>query len=278
MFVWLNGEVVDVDAARVSPLDHGLTVGDGVFETLRVYDGVPFAWTRHLDRMERSAAGLGIHPPDRDALRSATVEVLDANGLDDARLRLTCTSGDGPPGSARGRGPALATVIAVPVGPVEPSADVVSVPWTRNEHGALTGLKTTSYGENVRALAYASEQHAHEAIFANTHGELCEGTGTNVFVVHDGVVRTPPLASGCLAGITRALVLELCAAHLIPHEEAALAPVALTECDEAFITSSVREVLGIAAVDGQRLPTPHGPVTERLVECYQELVATTADP
>ncbi len=132
--------------------------------------------------------------------------------------------------------------------------------------------------ENVRALAYASEQHAHEAIFANTHGELCEGTGTNVFVVHDGVVRTPPLASGCLAGITRALVLELCAAHLIPHEEAALAPVALTECDEAFLTSSVREVLGIAAVDGQRLPTPHGPVTERLVECYQELVATTADP
>ena len=90
---------------------------------------------------------------------------------------------------------------------------VVTVPWTRNEHGATAGLKTTSYAENVIALAHAVERGGSEAVFANTAGNLCEGTGTNVFYVVDGELRTPTLASGCLAGVTRALVIEWCGAR-----------------------------------------------------------------
>ncbi|MFZ4585529.1 MAG: aminotransferase class IV [Acidimicrobiia bacterium] len=278
MFIWINGEVIAAELARVSPLDHGLTVGDGVFETLRVYDGVPFAWTRHLDRMERSAIGLGITPPDRNALRRGAAAVLEANELDNARLRLTCTSGMGPPGSQRGDGPALLVAVAVPLTPPEAFVDVVTVPWTRNERGALAGIKTTSYGENVRALAYAFERDAHEAIFANTRGELCEGSSSNVFLVRSGVLHTPPVSSGCLAGVTRALVIELCAQAGITYAESELPLAALAAADEAFITSSPREVVAIRKVDGRLLPSALGPVTVELAARYRNLVETTPDP
>jgi branched-chain amino acid aminotransferase len=278
MYVWIDGRVVHEHDARVSPLDHGITVGDGVFETLRVHDGAPFAWTRHVERMQRSAAGLGIAAPDGDALRRGAAAVLEANELRDARLRLTVTSGVGPPGSGRGDGPPLQLAVAVPLGTIEPVVDVVTVPWTRNEHSALAGLKTTSYGENVRALAVATERGAHEALFANTRGRLCEGTGTNVFVVQDGVVRTPPLSSGCLAGITRALVAELCVLHDVPVEEVDLPMDALTASDEVFLTSSVREVVAVGTVDGQSIGDGSGVLTRRLADAYRALVTSTPDP
>ena len=113
-------------------------------------------------------------------------------------------------------------VAATEMAPWAPTGDVVVVPWARNERGATAGLKTISYAENVRALAFAREQGATEAVFGNTRGELCEATGSNVFVVTGGIVRTPPPESGCLLGVTRALVLELCARDEIPHAEATL--------------------------------------------------------
>src|SRR5918994_2409683 len=97
--VWVDGELLPASTARVSPLDHGLLVGDGVFETLRVYRGIPFAWARHLERLVRSAGGLGLTVPDFDELRAAVDAVLSANDLTDARLRLTVTGGPAPPGS-----------------------------------------------------------------------------------------------------------------------------------------------------------------------------------
>ena len=127
------------------------------------------------------------------------------------------------------------------------------VPWVRNDRGATAGLKTTSYAENVRALAYAHERGASEAMFANTRDELCEATGSNVFVVRDGVVVTPPGSSGCLLGVTRALVLELAARA--GHRDRARPPLpvdALRDADEAFLTSTTREVQPIAAVDERR--------------------------
>ena len=158
------------------------------------------------------------------------------------------------------------------------TVDVVTVPWTRNERGAVAGLKTTSYAENVRALAYAQERGGGEAIFLNTRGELCEATGSNVFVVHESVVRTPPGRAGCLLGVTRALVLELCAEHGVPAEEAVLAPAALGEADEAFVTSSTREVQPIARVDGRALPAAPGPTTEKIAGLFGELTARDPDP
>jgi branched-chain amino acid aminotransferase len=273
VIIWLDGDLVPIEQARISPLDHGLVVGDGVFETLRVYDGVPFAWRRHYERLCTSATGLGLAVPDSSTLRDAADAVLDRNDLRDARVRLTVTGGIAPPGSSRSGAPPTAFVIATPIDPPVPVADVVVVPWTRNEGGACAGLKTISYAENVRALAYAESRGAHEAMFPNTRGELCEATGSNVFVVRDGVARTPPAAAGCLLGVTRNLLLEVTDA-----QEATLALDDLREADEAFLSSTVREVQPIASVDGKPLPAVPGPVTQRCAAAFRELVARDLDP
>jgi branched-chain amino acid aminotransferase len=154
----------------------------------------------------------------------------------------------------------------------------VIVPWSRNENGAVTGLKTTSYAENVRALAYARERDAGEAVFLNTRGELCEATGSNVFVIRDGVVRTPPAEAGCLLGVTRALVLELCADNGMPAEESVLGPAQLHDAEEAFLTSSTREVQPIGRVDGRALPAAPGSTSEKLAALLVELIARDPDP
>lgn len=278
MIVWIDGALVEEDEARISPFDHGLLTGDGVFETLRAYNGVPFAWTRHIDRLKGSAEAMELVLREPSEMRAAADAALLANGLSDARIRITVTGGPHPPGSGRGDGPPLTLVTATPLDPVERTIDVVVVPWTRNERGALAGVKSTSYGENVRALAYARGRAAGEAIFANGAGHLCEGTGTNVFLVQAGTVLTPPLSAGCLAGVTRALVLELCAAEGLPAEEADHPPEALGASDEAFLTSSTREVQPIARVDGVPLPAGPGPFTRRLAAAFSSLVARVPDP
>ena len=168
--VCVNGEMGPADELRISPLDHGLLVGDGVFETLRVYDGVPFAWRRHLERLERSAAGLGLAVPSIAILREQADAVLAANRLREARLRITITGGPAPLGSERAMVAPTVIVAASALTPWPPTTDVVTVPWPRNERGATAGLKTVSYAENVRALAHAHEHGAGEAIFANTRG------------------------------------------------------------------------------------------------------------
>jgi len=279
VIVWVDGALSRIEDAKVSPLDHGFLVGDGVFETLRVYRGVPFAWRRHLERLRASADALSLELPDLRALRAAASAVLEANELDEARLRITVTSGVAPPGSSRRgtSGPSV-FVVATDIGTPAPTADVVVAPWTRNERGALAGLKTISYAANVRALAYAEQRGASEAIFANTTGNLCEATGSNVFCVVDGVVVTPPASAGCLLGVTRALVLELCAALGIDAAERDLPASALTECAEAFLSSTTREVQPIARVDGVALPAAPGPVAAKLATAFTELVARDLDP
>lgn len=272
--VWLDGALVDADHAGVSPMDHGLLTGDGVFETLRVYDRRIFAWDRHLDRLAHSAAALELPLPDRATLRDAADAVIGAAPDGDGRLRITVTGGPAPLGSERGDTPPTVIVAMGALRPFPPTEAVVVVPWTRNEHGATAGLKTISYAENVRALAHAHAQGATEAVFANTRGDLCEATGSNVFVVYDGVVRTPPGEAGCLLGVTRALVVDCCATEGIPCEEVAVPLDALRTADEAFLTSSTREVQGIRSVDGTALPAAPGPVTVRLRDAFRALVAS----
>lgn len=276
--VWLNGTLVDEADARISPFDHGLLVGDGVFETLTTFAGVPFAWTRHYQRLVRSAEGLGFTVPPDDELLAGTRSAIEANGLDEARVRITITSGPGPLGSDRGDDGVTAIVSVSEVTEWSPTTDVVVVPWPRNERGATAGLKTTSYAENARALAYAKERGGGEAIFLNTRGELCEGTGTNVYVVRDGRIETPPLSSGCLDGVTRQLLLELCADHDFEAVEASLPASALTDADEVFVSSSTRGAQPVAHVDGAAVPSAPGPVTEKLMTAYDDLVARDQDP
>ena len=272
--VWLNGTLVPADHAGISPMDHGLLTGDGVFETLRVYEGRLFAWDRHLDRLAHSAAALTLPLPDRATLRAAADAVVAAHPDGDGRLRITVTGGPAPLGSERGE---VAPTVIVAMGALRafpPTESVVVVPWTRNEHGATAGLKTISYAENVRALAHAHGCGATEAVFANTRGDLCEATGSNVFVVHDGAVRTPPGDAGCLLGVTRALVIEAGAAVGIAVDEVEVPLAALRDADEAFLTSSTREVQGIQSVDGVDLPAAPGPVTQQLRDAFRALVAS----
>ena len=278
MKAWVDGALVDLAQARVSILDHGFLVGDGVFETLRVYRGTPFAWTRHLERLYTSARGLGIEPPDAALLRAAASDVLAANALVEGRLRITVTAGIAPPGSGRGNAPPTAFVVAFPIEPAATRIDVVTVPWTRNEKGAIAGLKTISYAANVRALAYAHERDAGEAIFANTQGNLCEATGSNVFVVRDGALLTPPASAGCLLGVTRALLLELAAAAGISSFERDIALAEFVHAEEAFLSSTTREMQPISRIDGARLPQVGGPVVEKLAARFRDLVARDLDP
>ncbi|GGV24451.1 aminotransferase class IV [Streptomyces spectabilis] len=273
MKIWLNGGLHALESARVSVLDHGLTVGDGIFETVKAVAGRPFALTRHLDRLARSARGLGLPEPDLDEVRRACAAVLEANPMALGRLRITYTGGLSPLGSDRGdHGPTLVVALGETTRRPDSTA-VITVPWTRNERGALTGLKTTSYAENVLALSRATEQGATEALFANTVGRLCEGTGSNVFVVLDGEIHTPPVASGCLAGITRALAVEWTGAH-----ETDLPFDVLDRAEEVFLASTLRDVQAVHRVDGRDLPGAPGPVTAKAMRVFDERAADDLDP
>ncbi|MFJ6938247.1 aminotransferase class IV [Streptomyces sp. NPDC101132] len=273
MRIWLDGQLRDAENARVSVFDHGLTVGDGVFETLKAVDGEAFALTRHLDRLTRSARGLGLPDPDLDEVRRACAAVLEANPMPLGRLRITYTGGLSPLGSDRGEtGPTLVVALGETTRRPDTTA-VITVPWVRNERSALAGLKTTSYAENVVALAKAHEAGASEALFANTVGQLCEGTGSNVFVVLDGELHTPPVPSGCLAGITRALAVEWTGAH-----ETDLPFDVLERADEIFLTSTLRDVQGVHRVDGRELAAAPGPVTAKAMRIFDERAAQDTDP
>lgn len=287
MKIWVNGLLRDEAAAVVSVFDHGLTVGDGVFETVLVTGGTPFALTRHLRRLALSAAGLGLPEVDVDRVRGAVDETLAANDADPrARLRITYTAGDSALGSERAGAEPTLVVAVQPAPSAAASTAAITVPYRRNERGALTGLKTTSYAENALALARAKAAGASEALFADTMGRLSEGTGSNVFVVLDGRILTPALTTGCLAGVTRALVLEWLAADapdlFAPASASAAAEAempfeVLEQAEEVFLTSTLRGVQALHAVDGRPLAAP-GPVTRRVQEIFATREATASDP
>ncbi|MBJ7283256.1 MAG: aminotransferase class IV, partial [Acidimicrobiia bacterium] len=145
MILWLNGAMVSNSEARISPSDHGFLVGDGVFETLRVYSGVPFAWDRHRLRLEHSAAALGLTLPSDEVLRRAANDVIAMNALPDCRMRITITGGESSLGSDQSDSAPTAVIAVGHLTEWPVTASVVTVPWTRNERGATAGLKTTSY-------------------------------------------------------------------------------------------------------------------------------------
>jgi branched-chain amino acid aminotransferase len=273
--VWLNGSLVDPAEALVSVFDHGLTVGDGVFETLKVIGGQPFATRRHLERLHRSARGLGLNVPlTEQSLRAVIDEVVATARLDLARLRITLTAGVTPLGSGRGESAPTLIVAAAPLVRWEPETSAVTVPWPRNERSAITGVKTTSYAENVVALAEAHKVGASEAILPNIAGNLCEGTGTNVFAVFGGELVTPPLLAGCLAGVTRALVLEL----LPDADEENIPMAALAKADEVLLTSTTRDVQPLRLLDGRPLPGVDGPQAQQAMAALADLQARDLDP
>ena len=275
---WVNGTMVEPGHPQLRVDDHGVLVGDGVFETLLVVrngeGAAAFAVQRHLDRLRRSARVLRFDCPYPDGdLRAAIAQCLEAapgSGV----VRITVTSGGGPLGSSRGRGQGSTIVVAGNQPPAYPPGTAVAiVPFCRNERGAMAGVKTTSYAENVLALHLARERGASEAIFADTQGRVSEGTGSNIFWSDGHRLHTPPLDTGCLAGVTRALLLErldVAETHL-PAEE-------LPGVAEAFLASSPRTVQSIGRIDHTDLPVVDGPLTTAAAKVMASLIATEIDP
>lgn len=269
MQVWFNGRLLaSPGEAVLSVGDRGVTVGEGVFETIKLLAGRPFAVSRHLDRLSESSRGLGLPVPDREVLLSAIEAVLAAERIELGRLRVTLTAGMG-----EGRQAVPSLIVTAESAPAaSPSAALSTVPWVRNERGPLAGLKTTSYAENVVAMAHARRAGADEAVLANTRGDLCEGTRTNVFYVVDGEVRTPTAASGCLLGVTRALVVEWCEVREIDE------PIGvLTTAEEIFVTSTGRDVQPVHRIDDRDLVAA-GPVTRAVMATWAERCAQGLDP
>ena len=257
--IWADGRLCGLGDPVATAVDHGLTVGDGIFETCSVAGGRAFALTRHLRRLVRSARGLGLADPDEGAIRAGVDAVLAAADPNVGRVRITVTAGPGPLGSNRAEVGTARQTVLVMAGPVVRSdvARVIRVSWVRNERSAVTGLKTTSYAENVVALAEAYRRGADEALLANTVGELCEGTGSNVLVERDGELVTPSLASGCLAGITRELLLEWAAAAGLPVREARAGELPFEVLDQVAggaghlaVCGSIRNVVPVVSLDG----------------------------
>lgn len=279
MRMWVGnrdgGALVEAADARISVLDHGFTVADGVFETLKVTAAGPFALSRHLRRLRASAGALGLVAPDDEVVRAAVADVVSANAVEVdglGRLRITYTGGVAPLGSDRGDAVPTLVVAMAPASPWPDTTTIATVPWTRNERSPLAGVKSTSYAENVVALQRAHARGASEAVLANTRGDLCEGTGTNVFVVIDGQVLTPPLSSGCLAGITRELVLEWfdAAEQAVPLD-------ALATADEVFLTSSTRNIHPVVKADDREWAEA-GPVSRELQVAFDERAEADIDP
>ncbi|QAY62815.1 aminotransferase IV [Xylanimonas allomyrinae] len=282
--VWVDGKLVGESERALSAVDHGITVGDGAFETCTLVDGQVFALTRHLRRLDRSLRGLGLDPaPDLETrIRTGIDAVLTRAGTIDGRLRLTVTSGIGPLGSGRADAPAT-VIVAAATSTMRPESRTVRSPWVRNERSAVAGLKTTSYAENVVALADAVAQGGDEALLANTVGELCEGTGSNVVVERDGELLTPALTSGCLAGITRALFLEWGAEDGLPVREAEPGELPFTVLDDVTagraalaLTSSGRNIQPVTWLDGASVAP--GPLTLVARDLFERRVRERMDP
>ncbi len=271
--VWSNGRLyADPHDAMVPITDHGLVVGDGVFEALKVTAAGAFAVQRHLNRLTRSAAAMALPAPDHELIREGITAVLADRDFALGKIRITYTGGPGPLGSQAAYGPVTLIVAAEPIDPASPIGTAVTAPWRRNEFGALTGVKSTSYAENVRGLAYATAQGASESIFANTAGHVCEGTGTNIFCVFGAEVVTPPLASGPLAGVTRELLLEWWSVV-----ERDLTMAEAKAADEVFLTSSMRDVQGVAQWDEITFSSIR-PVTDQVVQAFAQRGAADLDP
>lgn len=278
MTVWLNGRLTNAAAARLPVFDRGFLFGDGVYESLRAYGGVPFRLAAHLDRLAKSAGRLGFRPPARPALTRAVRAVLDANRLREARIRLTVTRGTGVQAGPTGRERPTALVFAVPYAPPPPAAyrDGVTAFVARtvrdDPRSVHPAAKSTPVLNNLRAAAEAKRAGADQAILLNRHGRVAEAAWGNVGWVRRGVVCTPALSEGILAGVTRAIVLELARRTGFPVREGAFTPGALRDADEAFVTASTIELLPLAALRGagrlRRYPAAR-PVTRALQAAYR---------
>jgi branched-chain amino acid aminotransferase len=275
----IDGRVLPEHEAKVSAFDNGFAFGDSVYETLRTYAGRVFTLGRHLARLRRSAGRLGFTIPQSDAEIDGRINaVLMAANNPESYVRLIVSRGLGDLSYHfdRVKGPTFAILVK----PLEPFAEaefsegikVALVSIRRNPKWALDpAIKSSNLLNNVLATREAQAQGGSEAILLNERGEIAEGAGSNLFVVQNGTLKTPPLEAGLLEGITRALVLELCHQLKISVQQTSLRAEDLLQAEEAFITSTLKEVMPIARVGEATIGSGKpGPITLRLLAAYRE--------
>jgi len=263
--VWVNGQIAPASEAMISVLVPGVALGLGFFETLCVEQCRFFKFADHYARLKCGVGKAGANLPLASDLRLAILQLVEINGYQTSscRVRVSCYIQDG----------STFTVVATSKMPVRRiTSSTVLSPYRVNEHSALVGLKSTSYAMNLIALREAQRLGSDEALMLNTAGALCEGTTSNLFLVKDGEVHTPHLESGCLPGIARGAVIELCEELGIPCFERALSLKDFHESDAAFLTSSLRRVHPIDSFEGNPLALAEGGLVAELQSAYEAKV------
>lgn len=262
----IDGELVEPDEARISVFDRGLLYGDGCFEVLRTWNGIARDLAAHLDRLYDTAGVLQLASVERKRVEEAVYKTIAAAGAGEHRIRIVLTRGPGAlaaPLASLGPGRAIVIVEPLPAPPAGLAVAVVDWPLPRRQD---VGRKTLAYLDHILARELARAAGADEAVRLDDAGHAVEGSTSNLFAVHGGTVQTAPTRGGILPGIVRARVLALCARERIPTRERALSVRDLRSADELFVTSSLRGVVGVTALDGA--PRAIGPLTRRLSAGY----------
>jgi len=281
--VFINDELVDIDKARISVTDSGFLYGAGLFETMRSCNGVVFALRDHLDRLFFSAASLSIDVSyDRGYITDAIYEVLRANELTAARLRLTLTNGPMTE-SEQQRKPTL-LITATQLRPYPPEyyrkgVLVVLCPYRQNPSEPTYGHKTTSYFPRMIALNLAHQKRAAEALWFTTDNRLAEGCVSNVFLVKGSVLYTPPIETPVLAGVARKTVCQMAFAESIEFVEKALSIDDVLGADEILLTNVIMEVMPVVRVEQHAVGQGNvGPMAKRLKARFDELIEKECQP
>lgn len=276
----VDGSITGLADARVPVMDRGFLFGDSVYEVARTRRGVPFAWPEHMERLQASAEALGlpVQPPQAELAQrvAATLAAARADGdVGEAYVRVIVTRGTGSApnidmASAPGPSRCVLIVRAAPPLPTR-GARLAIVDRLRVDRRALDpAIKSGNYLNNVMGLMEARRAGADDCAFMNGAGEVTEASTSNLFVVCEGEVRTPPLRAGILAGITRRLILEVCAREGIPAVERTLTADDLRGADEVFLSSTLRDIWPVTALDGHELGQPgSGSVVTRLAAAFE---------
>jgi len=278
-YIYLNDKIVPSDEASISASDSGFLYGSGLFETLRVQNGVAFGVDQHLDRLYHSASELNfLLTHTRDTLKEALVELLKANDLTEARVRLTVSAGS-PTGDEDMPEPTV-LITAVPLAPyAEACYDkgilAVLCPYRQNPADPLAGHKSTSFFSRMLALRLAHQKQAAEALWFTTDGYLAEGCVSNVFLVKDGGLLTPPVGTPVLPGVARASVCGLADKNDLDLEEKALTIDDLLGADEVFVTNVIMKVMPVVNIEKHQVGQGTvGPVTQKLMALFDQTIET----
>jgi branched-chain amino acid aminotransferase len=275
----VDGQISGEREARISVFDHGFLYGEGVYEVLRTYQKLPFLFEPHMARLRASAERIALHVPwtDADMLARMRATVDAAKLPDEAYIRLLLTRGVGDLLYDPAACPSPTTVIIVKAHVESPSVvyekgvKVALVPVVRNHPQSVSPLiKSNNLLNNALAMQEAIKRQAFEALMRNHRQELCECAQSNFFIVSQGVLRTPPLTAGLLAGITRAFVMELAADLGCEAKEDTLFEGDLAEADEMFLTSSTKEIVPVVRVDDLKIGNARpGPITRALLQEFR---------